>query len=419
MLIALVLLAPPEIPRFDPIELVARYRAYRLPEPPLDAKPVVCTDISTVQSMAFAVPSKPSVIYELWKARAINAVDDERILGPMAGVSLRDIRADEDLWPSVAILESRGDGQDAERLLRAVFANRTFFDPRYLEPWRPMHKRAWAYWRAQALERPAERVSLLTWLKSWPKIDGLEPSKAEKSFIEDLQASAGPAPAYPNPNRFDRLMEQTLTAKGLALSDQKYGPWSGYGFDDGNPAGDSNADIAKPVRELWEAGFDAIPTMFRYLDDRRITTLGADGTGAITGRAYHRMCDVAADDIVTALEGQPDFYSRPIREWDDPGPDDAYPPDDQISRVKASWPAWLALKNRGERNVLLGRMKEMDQYEHGALDTVSTDGLRAYPLWVLAIKYRSTLVNFCRHAKFRHERIQIEAVLYETKRSVK
>ena len=232
------------------------------------------------------------------------------------------------------------------------------------------------------------------------------PSAAEKSFLKDLAATLGPPRLHPHPNKFDLLMEQAVNSRGEALSDQKYGPNMVDGI----------GPLAKPVVRLWEAGFDAIPTMFKYLDHRRITLQDQNGDGASIWRGmntagYHRVCDVAADDIRTALEGGPDYYSVEPRE--SAGAYRSTTPDMQIAAVKAMWPKWLALKKRGELRVMMERLASYDEEEKGALDTVSTDGARAYPLRVLARKYRGALTAFYRRCKFEHERDQIADALDE------
>lgn len=404
MLIAATVLAfANSVPQFDPIQLVERYRAYRLPEPPLEAAPVLCTDESTIQLPGFARAGKPTIVFRPW-----NACDTEPAgvgkVEPLEAARVKRIDYDDALWPIIAVLESRGDSLAANRILRAVFVDNRFPERENLSPWRPLRNAAWGYWRARAIGRPDERVADAAWLRTLSKIDGLQPSAAEKSFLRDLAAPPGRTVS----NRFERLMEQTVNSQGEALSDQKYGPNMVDGVE----------PLAKPVVRIWEAGFDAVPTMFKYLDDRRITLSGENGDGASmwSGRntaGYHRVCDLAADAITTALGVGPDYYSVDARESE--GGQRSSTPDMQIAAVKAMWPKWLALKRRGELPVMLARLASYDEEERGALDTVSTDGARAYPLRVLARKYRSALVAFYRRCRFEHERDQIEEALADIK----
>jgi hypothetical protein len=394
----ILLLSPPRLPQFDPIELVARYRAYGLPEPPLSDRPVLCTDESTVQFVGFrAAGKRTKILFGPWHPYPIDSEFTPKV-EELAKAHIHRIDADDTLWPTVAVLESRGEGNLAERVLRNVFLQSQWDNSEYLNPWRLLRQSAWGFWRRRAIEHPNERQGLDAWLFAMPKIDGLGFSRDEKSFLLDLAASLRRPMPPKGRSRFDDLMEQTVDAKGEALSDQKYGPWRDAEVD----------ELAVPVVKLWEAGFDAVPTLFRYLDDRRITLLGVPRHPTIldVDRAfYHRVCDVAADLIETAVVGGPDYYATERRESGVNVRQSS--PDDHIRAIKALWPKWLAEKKMGEARVLLARMKEFDEEERGALDTVSTDGARAYPLRVLAYKYPHALMRFYRHVKFSQESSQI------------
>ena len=108
------------VPQFDPIKLVERYRAYRLPEPPMDAIPVLCTDASTVQLPGFARAGKLNIVYRPWNPCRTEPAEDQTV-EPLAGARIKRIDYGVPLWPTVAVLESRGESQAVNRILQAVF----------------------------------------------------------------------------------------------------------------------------------------------------------------------------------------------------------------------------------------------------------------------------------------------------------
>ena len=151
--------------------------------------------------------------------------------------------------------------------------------------------------------------------------------------------------------------------------------------------------------------------MIRHLDDRRITRLGS-GNDAYT--FYHRICDIAADIIEVCLTCEVDYYSVEVRE-NGPGSRNNTSNARRISELKKAIPKlWSAAQKEGESIHYLNQLKALDQPERGALDTVSTNGLRACPLQVLKKKYSEDLLKFYVHVKFKTESEQIGEALLES-----
>ncbi len=381
-------------PGYNPIDLVELYRTYHLPEPPLQAMPVVCTSRFSSPILGFQVQGKGihPVFWPWQPLTGFQNYDVERIEPAIPG-GVRGVEADWTLWPTVALLESRGNGPLAGALTRAALSPTNPWSSDYRNPRESMRKAAWGYWRRVAIEESRSRQPIRNWLSTLPRLDGRPLDHDERSFLDDLDASARSHDPTSESSRYDRLIDELITARGEALSDQKYGPWSK----------ELKARLATPVVQLWEAGFDAVPALFRHLDDRRITQLGT--TSHLDHPFYHRICDIAADIIEMNLDLGNGYYACDYR--DEPRTSGRTSPDDRIFKTKSLWSKWLAKKNTGERRFLLDQMKELDHDEKGALNHISTQGARAYPLRVLALKYRPQLVEFYRHVRYEEEGEQI------------
>jgi hypothetical protein len=152
--------------------------------------------------------------------------------------------------------------------------------------------------------------------------------------------------------------------------------------------------------------------MDRHLNDRRITQLGRGDRPSSYPAYYHRVCDVAADVIDVCLYGEGDYY-----DCEESNPSVIRSPevsnDAHIAKLRVDFPKlWRAARREGERSHYLNQLKALDMFEKGALDTVSTDGVRAYPLRVLAAKYPKDLLKFYLRVRYEAESRQIgEAIL--------
>ena len=101
MSICLVLLRV-ELPKYDPIELVDRYRSYRLPEPPFDATPAIGTTQDGYQFVAFEnVGKKEPIAYIGWDR--LDKPDHYKLI-PLTAKSVVPIgkmAPDRALWPTI------------------------------------------------------------------------------------------------------------------------------------------------------------------------------------------------------------------------------------------------------------------------------------------------------------------------------
>jgi len=161
---------------------------------------------------------------------------------------------------------------------------------------------AWRYWEQTLVQPDTDRRNALPWMRLLAETEFLKRDADKHRLVADLEATLAPGQAPPGSieSEIDALVDYYVE-----------GPYAGAV---GYAARPELSEADPRFRKLWLRGFEAVPTLLKHTEDRRLTR--TYNRGINTSPPYIvRIASVVADLLVGLAAGSEPFGLHWLPEW--------------------------------------------------------------------------------------------------------